>query len=115
MPSVAQLQVLETSPAKYVYVAPHALGRFIDRTCRAAPLLDQRFATLKKSLVASENKAKVIESYQRLCDVLQKEAELIAQAGPAIVPEIDFNDVCRNGNNPFFPACFPSRCAIQIY
>lgn len=60
-------------------------------------LLDQRFATLKKSLVKSEDKQKVIESYDRLVKVLKKEVDHIAKFGPALVPEIDFNDVRQNG------------------
>ncbi|KAH7235415.1 hypothetical protein BKA59DRAFT_495997 [Fusarium tricinctum] len=60
-------------------------------------LLDQRFATLKKSLVKSEDKQRVIESYGRLVKVLEKEVDHIAKFGPALVPEIDFNDVRQNG------------------
>ncbi|RMZ87363.1 hypothetical protein DV736_g5415, partial [Chaetothyriales sp. CBS 134916] len=61
------------------------------------PLLDQRFAVLKASLVKAENKQKVIESYGRLLDVLASEIKLIQESGPSMVPEIDFNDVRKNG------------------
>jgi hypothetical protein len=61
------------------------------------PLLDERFAAIKKALVAPQNKQRVIDSYSRLCKLLEKEADLIAKTGPSIVPEIDFNEVLRNG------------------
>ncbi|KAI1014389.1 hypothetical protein LB504_012273 [Fusarium proliferatum] len=60
-------------------------------------LLDQRFAALKKSLVKPENKQKVIESYERLVKILRKEVEHIDKHGAALVPEIDFDDVRKNG------------------
>lgn len=62
-----------------------------------APLLDQRFAVLKKSLVKPEHKEKVIESYGNLCKILESEADFIAKHGPSLVPEIDFNEVQNNG------------------
>ncbi|KAB2568734.1 hypothetical protein DBV05_g12588, partial [Lasiodiplodia theobromae] len=61
------------------------------------PVLDQRFAVLKQSLVKSEHKQKVIESYARLQRALAAEVDLISKNGPAMVPEIDFNDVMQNG------------------
>ncbi|KAG4293396.1 hypothetical protein FPRO06_12884 [Fusarium proliferatum] len=60
-------------------------------------LLDQRFAALKKSLVKPENKQKVIESYERLVKILRKEVDHIDKHGAALVPEIDFDDVRKNG------------------
>ncbi|KAF5630032.1 DUF1479 domain protein [Fusarium sp. NRRL 52700] len=60
-------------------------------------LLDQRFATMKKSLVKPENKQKVIESYERLVKILRKEVDHIDKHGAALVPEIDFDDVRKNG------------------
>ncbi|KAL3456869.1 hypothetical protein BJX64DRAFT_293717 [Aspergillus heterothallicus] len=62
-----------------------------------APLLDKRFADIKKRLVKPEHKAKVIESYHRLLKVLEKEVEFIEKNGPFMIPEIDFNDVRKNG------------------
>ncbi|KAI7767123.1 hypothetical protein LZL87_013178 [Fusarium oxysporum] len=62
-------------------------------------LLDQRFAALKKSLVKPENKQKVIKSYERLVKVLRKEVDHIDKHGAALVPEIDFDDVRKNGGN----------------
>jgi hypothetical protein len=59
--------------------------------------LDQRFAALKKSLVKPENKQKVIESYDRLVKILRKEVDHIDKHGAALVPEIDFDDVRKNG------------------
>ncbi|KAF5602357.1 DUF1479 domain-containing protein [Fusarium pseudocircinatum] len=60
-------------------------------------LIDQRFAALKKSLVKPENKQKVIESYERLVKILRKEVDHIDKHGAALVPEIDFDDVRKNG------------------
>jgi|SRR5687767_7738412 hypothetical protein len=65
--------------------------------------LESRFAVLKKSLVKQENKQKVIESYERLLDVLKSEVKLIERNGPSMVPEIDFNLVRDNG------AVYPHR------
>ncbi|KAJ4128765.1 hypothetical protein NW765_013156 [Fusarium oxysporum] len=62
-------------------------------------LLDHRFAALKKSLVKPENKQKVIESYERLVKILRKEVDHIHKHGAALVPEIDFADVQKNGGN----------------
>jgi hypothetical protein len=59
--------------------------------------LDERFSVLKQSLVKPENKQRVIESYDRLLKVLTKEIALIEKSGSALVPEIDFNDVRKNG------------------
>ncbi|KAF5700532.1 DUF1479 domain-containing protein [Fusarium mundagurra] len=60
-------------------------------------LLDQRFAALKKSRVNPENKQKMIESYERLVKFLRKEVDHIDKHGAALVPEIDFDDVWKNG------------------
>ncbi|GAB7333650.1 hypothetical protein MBLNU13_g05208t1 [Cladosporium sp. NU13] len=61
-------------------------------------ILEQRFSVLKQSLVKPEHKQKVIESYHRLVKVLEKEVDYIEKVGPALVPEIDFDVVRRNGN-----------------
>ncbi|KAJ9636069.1 hypothetical protein H2204_005566 [Knufia peltigerae] len=73
------------------------LDQTLDGCRKKIPLLDQRFAQIKRSLVSSQHKAKVIASYERLCKVLETEANHITRNGPAIVPEIDFDDVCDNG------------------
>lgn len=62
-----------------------------------APLLDQRFATIKKQLVRPEHREKVIASYKRLVKVLEDEAAFIANNGPSVVPEIDFDAIRANG------------------
>ncbi|KAK3629703.1 hypothetical protein LTR56_017137 [Elasticomyces elasticus] len=61
------------------------------------PLLEPRFSALKQSIIKPENKQKVVESYKRLVKACHQEATLIGKAGPSIVPEIDFEDVLRNG------------------
>ncbi|RMJ14314.1 hypothetical protein CDV36_006030 [Fusarium kuroshium] len=59
--------------------------------------LDQRFATLKASLVKPQHKQKVIESYKRLTKLLEIEVDRIGKFGSALVPEIDFQLVRENG------------------
>jgi hypothetical protein len=61
------------------------------------PLLEPRFAEMKKSIIKPEHRQKVIESYKQHLDTLKSEAEFIANKGPAIVPEIDFELVRENG------------------
>ncbi|KAK5731510.1 hypothetical protein LTR17_011308 [Elasticomyces elasticus] len=61
------------------------------------PLLEPRFSALKQSIIKPENKQKVVGSYKRLVKACHQEAALIGKAGPSIVPEIDFEDVLRNG------------------
>lgn len=63
------------------------------------PILDQRFAVIKKNLVKSEHKQEVIESYGRLCELLKQETDLIHKAGPNIVPEVEFDAVLANGES----------------
>ncbi|KAJ8106831.1 hypothetical protein OPT61_g9281 [Boeremia exigua] len=55
-----------------------------------SPLLDQRFAVLKKQLVKPEHRQTVIESYHRLVKLLAIEVERIEKYGSSLVPEIDF-------------------------
>ncbi|KAK0609086.1 Uncharacterized protein DIS24_g12514 [Lasiodiplodia hormozganensis] len=79
------------------------------------PVLEQRFAVLKQSLVKPEHKQKVIESYARLQRALAAEVDLISKNGPAMVPEIDFNDVMQNDGTlpPAFAALVRDRgCVI---
>jgi len=62
-------------------------------------LLEPRFSALKQSIIKPQNKQKVIGSYKRLVQACHQEAALIGKAGPSIVPEIDFEDVVRNGRD----------------
>jgi hypothetical protein len=52
---------------------------------------------MKKSIIKPEHRQKVIESYKQLLDTLKTEAEFIANKGPVIVPEVDFELVRENG------------------
>lgn len=58
-----------------------------------APLLDGRFIAIKKALVRPGDEKKVSESYFRLLQTLEHEADVISKTGPSMVPEIDFNAV----------------------
>ncbi|CAI7644266.1 unnamed protein product [Penicillium discolor] len=62
-----------------------------------APLLEERFCELKKSLIKPENKRKVIESYGRLLNSLELVVAHIEKFGSSLVPEINFNEVKENG------------------
>ncbi|CAG9956564.1 unnamed protein product [Clonostachys rosea f. rosea IK726] len=79
-------------------------------------VLDQRFADLKQSLIKPENKQKVIESYARLVKVLKAEVDHIAKFGPALVPEIDFNEIRKNSGilPPDFASCVHERGCIIL-
>jgi hypothetical protein len=61
------------------------------------PLLEPRFSKLKQSIIASDNKQKVIDSYKRVVQACHQEADLIRKMGPSAVPEIDFEDIVQNG------------------
>ncbi|KAF7192891.1 hypothetical protein HII31_05805 [Pseudocercospora fuligena] len=54
--------------------------------------LDPRFAELKSRLIAGHEE-ELYESWNRLLASLREEIPLIAEKGPRIVPEIDFNDI----------------------
>ncbi|KAK8147898.1 hypothetical protein G3M48_000776 [Beauveria asiatica] len=73
--------------------------QIFDEPKSKVPMLDQRFAKLKKSFVKPEHKQHVIDSYQRLCSVLQDETDFIARNGPYMIPEIDFELVRKNGGS----------------
>lgn len=70
---------------------------FASLSGRTAQPLPDRFRELKLRLVAGHEDA-VVASWKRLLTVLRKENELIAQAGPAIIPEVRFShlqsDLC---------------------
>lgn len=77
--------------------SPHQVPRWNCQPSPRAPLLEQRFADLKKKLVKPEHQSKVIESYGQLIKVLENEANFIEKHGPSMVPEIDFNEVRKEG------------------
>lgn len=70
------------------------MGTDTDDRC---PLLEPRFSKLKQSIIASEKKQKVIDSYKRVVQACHQEADFIRKIGPSAVPEIDFEDVVQNG------------------
>lgn len=76
--------------------------------------MDQRFADLKQSLIKPENKQKVIESYARLVKVLKAEVDHIAKFGPALVPEIDFNEIRKNSTLAFCQRFKPRTDNCQV-
>ncbi|KAK5228226.1 hypothetical protein LTR72_002109 [Exophiala xenobiotica] len=61
------------------------------------PLLEQRFADLKREIIKPENERVVSESYERLKIALAEEAANIAGKQQAAVPEIPWADVVANG------------------
>lgn len=54
--------------------------------------LTERFAKIKRNLIAGNEKA-VADSFYRLLSQLRKEADRIAAAGPDIIPIIDYFDI----------------------
>ncbi|KAL9066140.1 MAG: hypothetical protein Q9157_007240 [Trypethelium eluteriae] len=54
--------------------------------------LETRFADLKAQLIHGKHE-KVYASWERLLASLREEVPLIAEAGPRIIPEIDFKDI----------------------
>ncbi|KAI1392880.1 DUF1479-domain-containing protein [Hypoxylon trugodes] len=54
--------------------------------------LSERFAKIKRNLIAGNEKA-VADSFYRLLSQLRKEADRIAAAGPDIIPTIDYFDI----------------------
>jgi hypothetical protein len=61
------------------------------------PLLEQRFADLKREIIKPDNERAVSESYERLKVALAEEAAKIAEKQQAAVPEIPWADVVANG------------------
>ncbi|ETS81535.1 hypothetical protein PFICI_06537 [Pestalotiopsis fici W106-1] len=62
-------------------------------------LLPKRFAVLKQSLVKPEHREQVIQSYQSLVKVLETETARIKEHGSALIPEIEFDVVRKNGGS----------------
>jgi hypothetical protein len=54
--------------------------------------LPPRFAEIKTALIRN-NEAAIQDSWSRLLTALRSEVELIASTGPAIIPEIDFENI----------------------
>jgi len=63
---------------------------FASLSGKETPPLPDRFRELKLRLVKGHENA-VIASWKRVLAVLQKETEVIAQAGPSIIPEVRFS------------------------
>jgi len=58
---------------------------------KPAPL-DERFATIKKKLIQGHEE-QVVASWKRLLTDLKKETDVIAKYGPAIIPQVLFEDL----------------------
>lgn len=65
---------------------------FVSLSNTAPQPLPARFGPLKSRLIAGHESA-VAASWSRLLETLSHEIPLIAAAGPAVVPEIDFKDL----------------------
>ncbi|KAI1342308.1 DUF1479-domain-containing protein, partial [Xylariaceae sp. FL0016] len=61
------------------------------------PKLDERFAALKRDIIKPEHEEAVAASYKRLKVALKMEMERIAQAQQAAIPEVQWEDVKKNG------------------
>lgn len=65
---------------------------FVSLSGATASKLPQRFADIKKQLIAGHEEA-LSASWVRLLNRLASENELVARKGPAIVPQIEFADL----------------------
>ena len=54
--------------------------------------LPSRFADIKRQLIQG-NEGRLLESWQRLLGQLSEENEIVAQKGPNVVPQIEFEDL----------------------
>lgn len=61
------------------------------------PRLEERFASLKRDIIKPEHEAAVAASYGRLKVALAAEADRIATAQQAAVPECAWAEVVANG------------------
>lgn len=68
------------------------------------PMLDARFAALKREVIKPEHEAAVIASYERLKVALAAEVDRIESLQRAAVPECQWADVVANGK-PSCPFC----------
>jgi hypothetical protein len=65
---------------------------FVSLSGVAPPKLPSRFAEVKRQLVQG-NEDRVLASWKRLLEQLSKENEIVAQKGPNVVPQINFQDI----------------------
>ena len=64
------------------------------------PLLEERFSKLKQTVIKPMDKDRVIESYQRVKQALEIDADRISKQGPQAIPEVDFSVVEAHGGLP---------------
>ncbi|MCJ1410240.1 hypothetical protein MMC19_004325 [Ptychographa xylographoides] len=65
---------------------------FVSLSGGAAVPLPSRFANLKRQLVPA-NADSLRQSWEKLLQVLQEETQVIAEAGSALIPEIEFSNI----------------------
>jgi hypothetical protein len=65
---------------------------FVSLSGAAPTPLPPRFTKIKQEL-AKGREGQLISSWQRLLKTLKKENEIVAAAGPAIVPQLEFKDL----------------------
>ncbi len=82
-------------------VTPAPLTKSISSSTGGPPRLEERFAALKRDIIKPEYEAAVIASYKRLKIALAAEADRIATAQQAAVPECAWSDVVANGKYIF--------------
>ncbi|KAG0173005.1 hypothetical protein DFQ28_006341 [Apophysomyces sp. BC1034] len=71
------------------------------------PILDPRFAELKRTIVPKDPSV-LQRSFDRLLNEFEKENAIIRQRGSAVIPEVSFDEIRSNGGR------FPSRIAKEI-
>ena len=65
---------------------------FVSLSGASPPALPERFTDIKRRLVQGKE-AQVSASWKRLLKQLSIENKLVAEKGPAVVPQIDFDDL----------------------
>lgn len=94
------VEVLE-SPAATVAETVKSNVSIASREIRGAsespPLLDARFAALKREIISQDHEEAVTASYERLKKFLEQEAERIEKEQQTAIPEVQWADVAANG------------------
>lgn len=67
---------------------------FVSLSGASPPALPERFADIKRKLVRGKE-SQISASWKRLLKQLSIENKLVAEKGPAVVPQIDFNDLSK--------------------
>ena len=71
---------------------------FVSLSGASPTALPERFTNIKRQLVRGKE-PQISSSWKRLLKQLSIEKELVAEKGPAVVPQIDFKDLSRSSTD----------------